>query len=106
MDINVDKFKEMMKQEGIVIIDTRTLGEFEDGFICRAINYDVMDISFRDSILELDREKIYLVYCRSGSRSSHAVNFMENNGFKSSFNLIGGTIAWNAGGNEFCEDKK
>lgn len=98
MDIDVKRFKELMKDENAIILDCRTLDEFENGFIFGAINYDIFDISFRDEILKLDRDRIYLVYCRSGQRSSNAVDFMKANGFKVVYNLIGGVLAWNFAG--------
>jgi rhodanese-related sulfurtransferase len=103
MDITIDKFKELMKNENAVILDVRTLDEFENGFIKNAINYDIFQVSFRDEILKLDRDKLYLVYCRSGGRSSEAMNFMKSNGFKTVYNLIGGVIAWNFNDEELVE---
>ena len=40
------------------------------------------------------RDKEIVVYCRSGNRSGIASMFMEQAGFKSPVNLVGGMIAW------------
>jgi phage shock protein E len=106
MDINVNKFKELMKDENAVILDTRTLEEFENGFIKGAINYDIFQVDFRDDILKLDRYKTYLIYCRSGGRSSDAMEFMKTNGFAVVYNLIGGVLAWAQDGNKLIEEEE
>lgn len=106
MDVDVKKFKELMKSEDVAILDTRTLDEFENGFIKGAVLYDIFGLEFRDDILKLDRDKTYLVYCRSGGRSYEAMSFMKSNGFKSVFNLIGGVLAWNMAGEELVEEEE
>jgi rhodanese-related sulfurtransferase len=106
MDISVEKFKELMKNENACILDTRTLDEFENGFIKGAVLYDIFQVDFRDEILKLDRDKLYLVYCRSGARSAYAMEFMKANGFKVVYNLIGGAIAWNMAGFELVEESE
>ncbi len=104
-NINIDKFKELMKEDGVCVLDVRTLDEFENGFIADAVNYDFFDINFRDDILKLDREKKYLIYCRSGQRSSQAMSFMKSNGF-TCFNLINGVLGWLQAGQELVEEKE
>jgi len=49
---------------------------------------------FMNEIEKLDREKPYLVYCRSGNRSGKACNMMDQLGFGNTYNLIGGMLAW------------
>ncbi len=43
---------------------------------------------------ELDRNREIIVYCRSGSRSAMAVEFLISRGFKNVKNLAGGILAW------------
>ena len=60
--------------------------------------YQLIDFShpnFINSIAELDREKTYLVYCRSGNRSSKACEIMSEMGFEKIYNMIGGIQSWN-----------
>ena len=56
-----------------VIIDVRTPEEFTDGHIENAINLDFRSDGFRNEIERLDRDKTYLIYCRSGNRSRGAL---------------------------------
>ena len=44
---------------------------------------------------ELDKNKNYYVYCRSGNRSAQACAIMNQLGFKNAYNLSGGILEWN-----------
>ncbi len=43
---------------------------------------------------DLPREEPYLVYCKMGQRSAHAVGLMMEAGFKDVTNIQGGIMAW------------
>lgn len=88
-DINGAEFKKKLKEAGAVVLDVRTRGEFSEGHIPRAVHIDVMSPSFAGAIEKLDRNKTYLVYCRSGNRSGQACSIMTAKGFKA-YNLAGG----------------
>lgn len=93
-DLNSRDFKEKMEaDENAVLLDVRTPGEFNDGFIEGAINIDIMSPYFNERISELDKSKTYYVYCRSGGRSGQACSVMSNLGFKT-YNLAGGIMSW------------
>ncbi len=77
-----------------IIIDVRTSGEFITERIDKSRNLDVNAAYFNDSIDKLNRNRIYLVYCASGSRSPGAGSKMQNKNFKSVYNLQGGISAW------------
>lgn len=93
---NVDHkvFETKMKAKNVVILDVRTPGEFKSGYIPGAINIDIYAADFQTQVQKLDKSKTYLVYCRSGARSSNAGNFMVTNGFKEVYNLQGGMMGW------------
>jgi rhodanese-related sulfurtransferase len=76
------------------IIDVRTPEEFNDGHIENAIMIDFYAEDFRDEIAQLDREKSYFVYCRSGNRSGQAVDIMRELGFQEVYNLSAGIREW------------
>jgi rhodanese-related sulfurtransferase len=46
-------------------------------------------------IENFDKSKMYLVYCRSGSRSVAACQILESVGIKNVYNLTGGITDWN-----------
>lgn len=77
-----------------VILDVRTPAEFADGFIKNAVNIDFNSPTFRDDADQLDRNKTYLVYCRSGNRSASASAILEELGFKDVYNMTGGIQDW------------
>jgi thioredoxin len=78
------------------IIDVRTSGEFAQGFIQEARNFDISLESFPHQISKLDKNKAVFVYCLTGSRSAYAMNYMKSVGYKEVYNLSGGIIRWRA----------
>jgi len=59
--------------ENAVILDVRTPGEFMEDVIENAILINILEPqSFMNTIEELDKDKNYFVYCRSGTRSVQA----------------------------------
>ena len=85
----------------IAILDVRTAKEFADGHVAGAVNIDVNQTDFAQKIDELDRSKTYIVYCRSGRRSSKAVSIMASKGFKNLYNVSDGFVGWNKNGLPF-----
>ena len=81
-----------------VILDVRTPEEFADGHIENAINLDYYSETFRDELNKLDKNKKYLIYCRSGNRSGKTLNIMERLNFREVYNMLGGIIQWEAEG--------
>lgn len=80
------------------IIDVRTPAEFSDGHIENAINIDFNSNGFENEISKLDRNKEYLIYCRSGNRSSGALEVMKELGFMNIYHLYEGIIGWTDSG--------
>ncbi len=76
-----------------VLVDVRTEEEFESERIPKSINIDVMDISFIQKISELDKNKTYFVYCRSGERSGSVCSILVKQGYDV-YNLAGGISNW------------
>ena len=81
-----------------VILDVRTRAEFSAGHIENAANIDFYAETFRDMLNNLDKNKTYLIYCRSGARSGSTLDIMADLDFKDVHNISGGMIAWDAEG--------
>ncbi len=79
---------------GLVILDVRTPGEFAGGHIEEAINMDYYSEDFRDRLDDLDKDKVYLIYCRSGNRSGQALSIMEELNFREVYDMRGGIVEW------------
>ena len=72
----------MMKaEENYIILDVRTTEEYKEKHIPNAINIPNETIG-REEISELpDKEKLILVYCRSGNRSKQAAKKLADLGY-------------------------
>lgn len=80
--IDADQAVEMLgARDDLQIIDVRTPAEFDAGHLTDAELLDVQDASFTEQLGPLDTDGAYLVYCRSGNRSAHAVSIMRDLGF-------------------------
>lgn len=91
-DLGAADFVAQSQAAGVVIIDVRTAGEFNEGHITNAINIDVESMRFDAEIAALDKDVTYALYCRSGNRSSIAAGKMSDAGFTSILNAQVGFI--------------
>lgn len=74
------------------IIDVRESEELEmTGKIEGAVNKPLSLLEF--TMNELDKNKEYIVVCRSGGRSQRACQFLDSYGYKTT-NLVGGMLGW------------
>ena len=80
-DVDADKFEELSKQLGVVILDVRSAFEFKGEKIQGAQNISFSSIDFNQRIQNLDKNTTYLIYCESGTRSAGAAKTMRNMGF-------------------------
>jgi len=95
VDLDSSTFEKQVKEDSdAVLIDVRTKGEYEEARIPNSKLIDIMDPMFLDKIEELDKEKSYYLYCRSGNRSYHAGRAMIQRGFTKVYNLEPGIIGW------------
>lgn len=79
--------KTVNNSTNLILLDVRTAEEYSLGSIPNSINIDVLSSDFKSKIELLDKNKEYLVYCRSGNRSSIASSIMSTNGFIKIYNL-------------------
>lgn len=81
-----------------VILDVRTPEEFLGEHIENAFNLDFYSDTFRNDLDKLDKNKTYLIYCRSGRRSEDALNMMKEIDFREVYNMLGGITSWKSKG--------
>lgn len=92
--ISYEKFQEQASQENAVVIDIRTPGEINNFALPeKTIDLDFYAPDFGEKIAQLDKEKTYLLYCRSGSRTNSTKRFMKELNFTSVYDLKGGIIS-------------
>ncbi len=70
--------KELM-QNGAVILDVRTRGEYQGGHIKGSINIPVQNLG--GNLNKLKKDKPVITCCASGMRSANAKNILKSNGF-------------------------
>ncbi len=89
-NISASELSEYLNQHDTVVLDVRTEQEFKHGHLPNALNIDFYNSQFPTLLDQLDKEKKYLVYCQSGSRSMSASKLMNQKGFTKLMNLSGG----------------
>ncbi len=79
----------------IVVLDVRTPDEYhsETGHLPNARLMPLQELESRSAELGNVKERIILVYCRSGHRSLRAVEILSKRGYKT-INLEGGILQW------------
>ncbi|MFC1541550.1 rhodanese-like domain-containing protein [Candidatus Latescibacterota bacterium] len=86
--------KDNLNNDNFIILDVRTPKEYAGGHLENAINIDFFSSSFQNSLAALDKDKTYLIYCRSGKRSFGAMQIMNTLDFRKVYNMINGIEAW------------
>jgi rhodanese-related sulfurtransferase len=92
--MNASEFDEKISEPDVVLLDVRTVSEFNQSHVPSAINLDILEDDFISLVSELDKSISYAINCRSGKRSVDACEVMTEIGFKSVYNLSGGIIEW------------
>jgi len=82
------------EHDGLIIIDVSTAQEYKDLHLEGAINVNLISRFFKTRLGIMDRNKIYMVYCKVGGRSKIAQKLMQRMGFGTVYNIVGGTLLW------------
>lgn len=91
-EISVQALKKLLDENAdIFLLDVRNPNEHA---FCNIGGYLIPLPELPNRLHEVNSEKDIIVYCRSGGRSAHAVEFLMRSGFKNVSNLSGGVIAW------------
>lgn len=95
-DVNQIEWRALLEKDtDAVIIDCRSPIEWEEGVLEHSKLIDVMNPQgFMHSAEELNKEKNYYVYCRSGVRSVTACQILKSLGIENTYNLLGGILNW------------
>lgn len=91
--ITVEELKEKLdRKEDVFILDVREPDEYA---ICKLDNSILMPMDeLPERFKELDSSRHIVVHCKSGGRSTQAVKFLQEQGFKKVVNLTGGIDDW------------
>src|SRR6476620_1325375 len=95
-NITVDELKAKMDRgENINLVDVREPHEFTEGYIAGGKLVPLGKVQTMQ-VEEMDdmKDEEVIVYCRSGRRSMMACMMLDTLGFKDTYNLEGGILAW------------
>jgi len=81
--------KELMDKKPGILIDVRSIEEWNSGHHKLAKHHDWINGDFEKASVNFDKNKTYYLYCRSGGRSGQATEYLKNKGFKNVVNLGG-----------------
>ena len=93
-NVNSIDFKKLIEKKDGLLLDVRTLYEFEAGHIRDANQLNYYSFSFKENLLLLPKNKPIYVYCRSGYRSDKTAKILTANGYKNVYNLQYGLKDW------------
>lgn len=82
--------------QGAVLLDVRSQGEFDSGHIRDARHLPQDQIAGAAESLKKFKEKVVIACCESGMRSGAAARVLRAQGFSKVVNLRGGLQAWRA----------
>lgn len=92
--ITAEEAKKIMDSgEEHIILDTREQDEFDEGHIPGAILIPYTEIENKAEEMLPDKDKLILVYCRSGRRSKIAAESLSKLGY-TNVKEFGGIIDW------------
>ena len=92
--ISREEAKQMMSlDDGHIIVDVRRQDEYDSGHIPGAILIPNESIGTEQPEQLPDKDRIILVYCRSGRRSKEAAQKLANMGYTNVYEF-GGIIDW------------
>jgi rhodanese-related sulfurtransferase len=89
-----DLIKENANNPDFEIIDVRTSEEFADAHIPQAININIGSPDFKSILEKKDKNKTYLLYCRTANRSKQALDMMNQMQFREAYHIFGGIREW------------
>jgi len=82
--------------QGAVLLDLRTQGEFDAGHILDARHVPQDQLASSGETLKKYKDKVVIACCESGMRSGAAARVLQAQGFTKVVNLKGGLQAWRA----------
>ena len=90
--ITVQDFAALRQKNDVCVLDVRERGELSTGVIEGSIWIPLGELQARAG--ELERDKLVVVHCKGGYRSSIATSLLRRAGFRDVANLTGGFDAW------------
>ena len=93
-----DLIDEHNGDDKFAILDIRTPVEFQSGHLAKSIPIDFYSPTFADQLNRLDKTKTYLVYCRTGNRSTKSLQLFKKLKFQKVYHMTSGISDWKSKG--------
>ena len=84
----------MINDEGALVLDVRSDGEFGAGHVVNAMNIPLGSLGDRLDKLEKFKNKPILPICGNGQQAATAAKTLRQKGFEQVFAVTGGIAAW------------
>jgi hydroxyacylglutathione hydrolase len=92
--LSAQEFMELQAKEPVTVLDVREAAEVEAGKLEGSISIPLGELERR--MIEVPRDRLIVVHCKGGYRSSIATSLLRRAGIVDIANLIGGYEAWKA----------
>ena len=92
--VSNEKFAAAIASGDYILLDVRTVEEYEEGYIDGAKLLDFNDEHFDAALETMPKDRKYLVYCASGVRSKATMEKMKELGFTHVLELDKGYNDW------------
>lgn len=93
--IPVEKaFEEIAPHNNIVLLDVRNAHEYEEVHIKDAVLLPLQELEQKIENIVPRKETPIFVYCRTGNRSTKAVQKLIKLGYTNAYNITGGIMEW------------
>ena len=91
-EISVDELDDLLRGDGVHLLDVREEWEFRRRRVPGAVSAPLAQLAGR--IAELPRDKPIAVICEHGHRSLAAADYLRGGGFENVSSVRGGTDSW------------
>ena len=98
--IDVHQLKQRIENpdEVLILLDVRTLEEYQSGHIKDAVNVPHDQLILNVNVLDQYRNQSIVVFCRSGRRAQLVIDTLIENKFNQIVDLEGDILAWKTSG--------
>ena len=103
-DVDVATVAALRGRSDVVVLDVREPSEYAEGHIPGVKLIPVNDVSsptgkeVPNRLSEIPRDKIVIVTCRTGNRSTKVAQYLREQGYTNIHNMLGGIEAWQQAG--------
>ncbi len=94
VDVSAPESAKLLEDPATFLLDVRTREEYDSGHLAQATLVPLQELEQRLAELPPQKDRPFLIYCRSGNRSVSAATILAKHGYTKVFNLKGGIKEW------------